>query len=189
MSNDRINNRSSHHTSYGIRAAKPTRIMWSIAATLALLATACGGGSDRDQALVDALAADLMEGEDALANDQGEADCAAEKTYDALGEERMAELGITVETPDPTSVSLTEAEVDGVLDALFDCIDMQASLARTIQGDDLTAEDAECVVGEIGDDGLRTMMRTGMSGQEDADVGELLAIMGAAAESCGVPLS
>ena len=162
-------------------------IVLSVAVALTFLAASCGGGTDRDQALVEALANDLLAGEDALSNDQGEADCAAEKTYDALGEDRMNELGITVDSADPSSVDLTEAEVDEVLDVLFDCIDMQASLARTIQGDDLNAEQADCVVGEIGDDGLRAMMRSGMSQVEDPDV-DLFTIVGEAAVACGVPL-
>ena len=162
-----------------------------VVATLTLAASACGGDSEpeRDQALVDALSSEILSDGDGFTTDQAEADCVAEGTYDAIGADRLAEVGITVDSPDPSAADLTEAEIDELVDAVFGCVDMKASFAASIAGDDLSEDDATCIADELGDDGLKELTKQGLSADEDIITEEFIALITSAAEACEVPIS
>lgn len=119
---------------------------------------------------------------------QSESDCVAEGIVGGIGAERLAEVGVTVATPSPLGVDLTDAEGDIFIDTLFGCVDMRQSFIDNIVGPDLSEEDANCVVDEMGMDFILDGTRTGLLTPEDIDFDAYLEVVEAAGESCGVDM-
>lgn len=161
-------------------------IVASILLALTLLAAGCGG-SDRDQALVDALTNDILSDSDSFTTDADEAQCVSEGVYDALGADRLAEVGITVDSPDPDDADLNRDDASTVIDAIFDCVDMKASFANSMEGDGITSEQASCVADEFGDDGLKELFIDSLVATDDLGPSDaFIASFTEAAVECGI---
>ncbi len=164
-------------------------LLGSLLVVTALLAASCGDSDpERDQALVAAFADDLLSEDDPITTNTGEATCIGEKTYDVFGTERLAELGITVDAPDPSDADITEAEAEGIVDGLYECTDVEASFMKSITNDNVTAEDAQCFVDALGDDMLRDALKQGLLDSEGPPSQEFIDQFTAASTECSVLL-
>ncbi len=177
----------SHRTK--VRTMTPKHLVASILLALTLIAAGCGGsdGGERDQALVDALTNDILSDSDPFTSDADEARCVGEGTYDALGADRLAELGITVNSPNPDDADLNRDDATGVIDAIFDCVDMKAGFATSIEGDGVTSEQANCVADEFGNDGLKELFIDSLVAADDeGPTDAFIASFTEAAAECGL---
>lgn len=126
------------------------------AATVASLLVGCGDDSDSD-AVVEALAADLREndafGEATIPEE--DARCAAEGVVDALGAERVEQVGYARADDEAELGALSEEEIETVARQLIRCIDgvedvLTDAVTRglvddTTVGLPLTDENTDCV--------------------------------------------
>lgn len=161
------------------------------AAAAALLLAACGsdGGGGADTAVGQALADELMsDGDSPLAGEE-EARCMAGDIVDNVGEDRLAELGVTAETVSAIEdIDFTDEETDTVLDALFDCVDVQRVMAEEMASD-FGDEAAGCIAENLDESLLREAMAVGFGGDIDAEPSNdfLQGMLDVMAE-CDVPL-
>lgn len=137
------------------RRMRTARIL-AAAAAMASLLTGCGGESDSD-AVVEALAADLQENEafgDATIS-VDDAHCAAERVVNALGAERVEQIGYTHENEAADLGMLSDDEIETVARQLIRCIDgvddvLTATVSRglvedTTVGLPVNEENSQCV--------------------------------------------
>lgn len=175
----------------------------ALAAALTLAVGACGGddddaagGGDADAAadteLGQALTAELLsESDDSPIATEDEARCVAGGIVSGIGEDRMAELGVTPDNIDDgemEEVEFTPAEVDTIVDSMFDCVDIKAALTEEFEAD-FGAEGAECVADGLGDDMIRDLMSSSFLGEDDEEMSEefFQAFLDIAAD-CDLPL-
>jgi len=167
------------------------RKLITMTAFVAVLAAACGGdgGVDvSDSPLAQAMAADFASDPDSPFGGQDEADCFAGKVVGDIGEDRLGDLGVTVDSVgDIEDIDFTDSEVDTVVDAVADCVDLSAAIAGELE-EDFGAEAATCVADKLDTDLLKEAMRSGITG-EDLEPSEdfLQAFLDVAAE-CNVPI-
>lgn len=155
-----------------------------------LVGVAAGCSSDDDEAAADtplgrALTEQLLEG--AAVNTEQEARCVAGTTVDELGEDRLAELGVTAQDVSGMGeADFTTDEVDTLVDAFFDCVDIRRVLATNLAGD-AGNEAAACLSQNLPDAALRDIVRSfNFAGQElPAESEQALRDVAA---TCGVPV-
>lgn len=163
---------------------------------LALAGAACGGDDDGGASgpLVDALAADLLADNTGAGGELNEeqANCIASGVVSSVGEDKLAEYGITADNVNPVDeVGLSEEDAGSVADAFADCVDIRALFLESMAGDDGMPQEAmDCVSDAIDDDMLRNFLIAGLTGQdpeamlgEDADL--MTALMECAMEAEG----
>ena len=161
-------------------------------AALVFGAAACGGddeggGGDADSPLAQALAADMLADEDAATTDPEEAECWASGIVGGIGEDRLTELGMTVDNVgDVEDYEFTEAEISTVVDSMFDCVDVQASLTEVFE-EDFGPEAAACLAEGLDNDMLKQVMTSELDGSEPSDE-FFQAFLDLAAE-CDIPLN
>jgi len=85
-----------------------------------------------------------------------EALCAAEASVEALGMERLVELGFDPDAPDLGGLddTLTAAESDAMYQAIAGCIDLETQLAAMFEQSGMTEDVARCVAQRYLDTGL-----------------------------------
>lgn len=85
-----------------------------------------------------------------------EALCAAEASVEALGMERLVELGFDPEAADLGGLddTLTAAESDAMYQAIAGCIDLETQLAAMFEQSGMTEDVARCVAQRYLDTGL-----------------------------------
>lgn len=157
---------------------------------LALAGAACGGDDDGGGAsgpLVDALAADLLEGNTGAAGELSEddANCIASGVVSEIGEDKLAEYGITADNVSPVDeVGLSEEDAGKVVDTFMGCVDMRALFLEGMSADGGLPEEAmDCVSDAIDDDALRSFFIAGFTGQDpEAMLGEDADLMSALME-------
>ena len=174
-------------------------------AVLALVATvaACGGDDDDsgssggDTAAADtpvgqALTEEFMaESDDSPISTEEEARCVSGGIVSGIGEDRLEELGVTADTAigsEIEDIDFTADEVGTIVDAMFDCVDVQAALAREFE-EDFGAEGADCVAENLDEDLMRDLMASSMVGGDEEEMPEefFQAFLDVAAE-CDLPL-
>lgn len=160
------------------------------ACAAALLLAACGsdGGSGADSAVGQALVDELMSDSDSPLTGEEEARCMAGDIVDNIGEDRLADLGVTADSVAAIEdVDFSDDEQETVIDALFDCVDVRAAMAEEMAVD-FGEEGATCLADNLDEDLLREAMGTGFA---DADAepseGFLQGMLDVAAE-CDLPL-
>ena len=127
------------------------RILALLAVT-SLGAAACGGGdSASSDPRVAELAAQMLEADDALTSDSGEAECAAEKIVNGLPSDTV-DVFLESEEVDLAEVELTIDEQKVVLDGMFE-EEMRAIMELSFADDDGdTGEEAMALIfGIFGD--------------------------------------
>lgn len=129
---------------------------------VALVATSCGG----DDPLIQAMADDMVTRADGLSNDSEEALCVATATYDSLGPDRLAELGVTVETPALVDAEVTEPEATALVDGLYDCLDVNEMITTQVAATGLPESAAQCIIDDLGDDAIRQLMIDQFEGED-----------------------
>ncbi len=145
---------------------------------LVMVAAACGdsggngnGGDGDNQALVDAIKAEILETSaddpDAPVTD-AEATCVAEGAVDRLGVDGLLELGITAEGSESENpfVDATDEQLEAVTDIYLDCIDVRQLMLNEI-GSDVSQESAECVADSVAEgDFLRPVIIGSLRGED-----------------------
>ena len=164
------------------------RVRLSIAVGAALLAAACGGSDDSGPAerseLAVALGVAFVEG-DTPSADQVEADCAADHIVDVIGEERLAELGVTPEQiPSIQDVAFTDAEIGMVLGGFNLCSDLLANFEASI-AEDIGDDAAACMAETLGFEVVNEFVRATFADDAEA-LGQTNDSFDIAASFCGL---
>jgi hypothetical protein len=128
----------------------------------ALVLAACGG----DDPLIQAMADDMVTQADGLSYDSEEALCVATSSYDSLGSDRLAELGVTVESPDLLDARVTETEAASLVDGLYGCLDVNQMIITQVTATGLPESAAQCIIDDLGDDAVRQLMIDQFEGDE-----------------------
>lgn len=161
---------------------------------LALVAGACGGDDGGDAAstddpLVQALATQASQDSDpgSPLTNQEDAECWAARVVGGIGEERLAELGITETTVgDVGDYSWTSEEIDTIVDSLDSCIDLEQAIAQTLV-EDFGEEGANCVAGELDGGLLKELMAAGLTDSDPPE--DFITTFLEIAQTCDIPLS
>ena len=133
--------------------------------------------SDSDQAVIQAVAAQLREEEDTGSID---VDCLATALVNGLGgAEAMAEnYDLTVETieagAEPDNVELPKDQAITLADEAMGC-GLADSMITEMTADGLSKDEATCLLGQFDEDVLRDMMATGFMSEADAQAVEAAA--------------
>lgn len=155
------------------RSADRPAVRWwapiaALGVALAVVAAACGdgdAGSDSPAALVDALANDLLEGRSETVNED-DARCAARDLVDAVGEDRLAEAGITAEAAGDVEIQDVDAELqEAAVDAMVACVDLRAMFIDGF-GIELSASSRSCISDSLTDDDVREIAFVGIRGED-----------------------
>jgi hypothetical protein len=114
-----------------------------------------------DTPIGQAIADEMMTGaEGDLVATEEQARCASGTIVDGIGEDRLAELGIT---PDSVgglgAVDFTDDEIDVVVDAVYDCADVREQLAAELAAD-FGDEAADCLADQLDEDFMKGLLRT-----------------------------
>lgn len=162
---------------------------------LVLVAAACGGDDDDgavdvdDSPLAAAIADDVMSEDGAPVTDRAEAECFAGNVVGRIGEDRLGELGVTVDSVgDIPDIDFTDDELNTLLDSLTDCVDLEAAMAEEF-AEDFGAEAAECLASELGEDTLVDLMRQGFTDPDAEPTAEFFNTFLDAAAECDLQLN
>lgn len=116
--------------------------------------------------LAAALADDILNDGSPMTDDPAEARCVADAIVDGVGEERLRELGMTPDdVGDMDDYDFTEGEFNTIVDALFGCVDVRATLATSL-GAGLPPEQTDCIAGALDEDTLRGIIVGSMGADE-----------------------
>jgi len=164
-----------------------------IVAAFAVVATACGGDDDTvaasDSPFVAAIAGAIMDDSDpdSPITSQEDAECWAGRIVGAVGEDRLVELGVTVDNPgEMKDYDFDEDEFRAMIGSLEDCVDLRQFMADQLV-EDFGQEGADCVADELSGDLLTDLMVAGMRDLDtpEAFFQEFLDI----AADCDLPLN
>jgi hypothetical protein len=167
-----------------MKITRTTALLTATALTFGL--GACGGDDEGGAAgspLAEALAADMLdEGEGSPVATEEEANCWANSIVDEIGEDRLEELGMTVENVgDVEDYDFTDDEMSTMVESMFDCIDVKAAFAAEFE-EDFGAEGAECVADALDEDLVKEAMLAEQSGAEEPSAEFMQAFLDIAAE-------
>ncbi len=161
-----------------------------IALVSALVLASCGGsdGGAENSAVAEAIADEFMTDEDSPFT-EGEASCAAGKIVSALGEDRLAELGVTADNVgDIDDVDFSEDEQAVLGNAVADCIGEDFLTRAFLTDSDISDDQASCLSDAIDLDTVRDLARSSFAGDGNEPPEELLLeIMGAMSECEVIP--
>ncbi len=169
------------------------RILTALTASTLLL-SACGGSSDassdnasgQNEEMISSLATELASEPDSPISDPEDARCAAEKMVDGIGADRMKELDDSSLTDVGLgSLDLTDSEITVVVDALSECVDLNAFMVAELSGQ-FGEEAANCLIDELGDDFVNQLMAAGISGDDPTAQPSFLEKMTTASTTCGI---
>ncbi len=163
--------------------------MTALAIALTFGVAACGGGGDSaaDSPLAEALAANMQAEEEGLVNSEEDAECWAGKVVSDIGEDRLAELGMTeTDVPDIDEMDFTSDEVSSVVDSMFECIDVKAAFAAEFESD-FGAEAAGCLADGLDEQFVKEILLSEMDGSEPSE--EFMQNFLDIAADCDIPLN
>ncbi len=166
--------------------------VFAAACAAALLASACGSdteaGSGADTAIGQALTEEFLSEGDSPITTEEQARCMSGDIVDNIGEDRLAELGVTADNvADIDEIDFTDAEFDTIVDALFDCVDVRDAMATEMAGD-FGEEGAACVADNLDEDLLRDVMAAGFRGEDAEPSNDFLQAMLDVAAECDLDL-
>ncbi|MEM9467628.1 MAG: hypothetical protein AAGA90_19795 [Actinomycetota bacterium] len=140
---------------------------------VAMVATACGGddGGGDTSAPTDPRGEQILA---MLADDEdfplteSEANCTANNMLDDLDD---ATIDALINDPDAEMGDVADPEEAVVaVDALLDCIDLEAMMVEQMTADgSMTADQAQCVADEFGEDDLRSFIRASALPEDQVD--------------------
>lgn len=165
------------------------RLFLAIAAG-ALLLGACGddGGSSADlsgeeQQLADKISASLLaDTQSTVPLTQKEADCIGAGLVSKIGVDRLS--SIDFEETD-VQFDLSEKEAGDAAGVMVDCVDLQASLAKSFAEDGTISESsAKCLAGKFDDDTLKGLFTDVFQGNDPEGSGAFLRIVTAGMTEC-----
>ena len=162
--------------------------------TIALVAAACGSSgddaADTDDPLVQAIADDIAADPDTPFREREAAECFAADIVGGIGTDRLAELGVSASSvADLDDIDFNDSEIGRVVDSLDKCVDLEQALADSLAEDGtMAADDAECLIGELGTDVIKDAFRSTFSGGDTEPTNAFLQAMLDAAAACDIPL-
>ncbi len=133
----------------------------------AVLGIAACGGTPTEEEAIDALV-ESFDSDDGADLSDTEVRCVSTDIVESLGAERSLEID-----ENDLDGNLPAEEADVVTDAFLDCIDVQ-EFFRSIFAEDpelagIPQAFTDCLIEQIGDEGLRTALVSQFSGEGDAD--------------------
>jgi hypothetical protein len=144
----------------------------TLAAAGMLLLSACGGGdgggadlNENEQAQADAIAEAMTSGagSDAVF-DAEDAACYGASVVDAIGVDRLEELGLGVAELEagatPDQADLSDDDIEAMTRAMIDCIDFRAMLVDEFVAGGMTQEAAGCIADGLDDELLVSIAKT-----------------------------
>ncbi len=160
---------------------------------LMLALSACGSDDDvsagADTEIGQALTEEFMADGDSPFSSEEDARCMSGKIVDGIGEDRLEELGMTADNvPDIDAIDFTEGELDTVIDSLFDCVDVQAELAKEFESD-FGEEGAQCVAENLDEDLVRDLMSASFVDAEPEMTDDFFQAFLDIAAECDLPLN
>jgi len=189
-------------------ARKSVRSMTvAVIAGVALVASACGGGSSggsasvsaKERPYVDAIAQAISE-DDTFPGGSANAECLAAGMVDIIGVDKLVEANVTPEDlggSDSLNLSVVgEKRVDELVDFLLDgpCVDLSAVMAESITaeaGGQISDKQAKCVSDKVlKQDGFRAVLKQSLLGTaDDSQTMDALGDVFGFLSECGVSLS
>lgn len=161
---------------------------------LGLVAVACGGDaaglSSEEQALADAIFADMTldnADEEVPPDDMR---CFADGMVGELGVARLGALGVTASSvgePEDAFRGMTDAEMERMADVGLDCIDYATGFVEAMVAEGMGRSSAECLTAHLEEGGffrasfITTMQGEDFSPEQDS---ELLAVFVSGAQDC-----
>jgi len=137
-----------------------------------------------DGSFVDSFAAALLEQQ--VTDSAEEAACAASGIVTTIGEDRLAELGVTTGVIGAMSdYEFTEDEQSAMLGQIFGCVDIASAIKQDYIDSGLTEEQADCVTDKLDIEALVELARSGPGGSDAASAAQAEE-EGAAFAECGV---
>lgn len=136
----------------------------AVGAASALLLAACGEGQSDEEAMVESIAASIVQDETFAGYEinRQQADCVAESTVDGVGVERLEEIGFDADAATAEEIDLAQLsddEVEVIGRAMEDCIDdigsvLADTVAASILEDPEPAfpiepDEADCIAGAV----------------------------------------
>ncbi len=162
--------------------------------SIAVIAAACGddddssGGDVSDSPIAQALAAEMMEDGDSPFANEEDANCFAAKAVNDIGEDRLIELGVTADNVGSIdSIDFSEGELDTIVDAMDDCVDLGAAIAAEM-GEGMPEEAVKCLGDELDGDMVKSMMRAGLAGDDVEPPDDFIQSFLDIAAKCDLPL-
>ena len=160
---------------------------------LVLALSACGSddgvSAGADTPIGQALTEEFMSETDSPFNNEEDARCMSGKIVDGVGEDRLEELGLSgSDVPDIDTIDFTEGELDVVVDSLFDCVDVQAELAKEFESD-FGEEGAQCVAENLDEDLVRDLMSASFVDEEPEMTDDFFQAFLDIAAECDLPLN
>lgn len=140
---------------------------------LGMLGAACGGsssstgsgaslsGSDKDAAA--AVSAQLQsKGEDSVELDSKQADCVASRLVKSLGADNAKKLAGADDVP--------KEQAEAVYSSMAGCVDLRKMMADQMSADgEMSQKSAACLMGKITDADFKSIMISGITGQQSDD--------------------
>lgn len=169
-------------------------------ATMTLAVAACGSdsggggasaGADTPvgKALTEEILSDAADDDGSVAQTEEEARCWSGKIVDGVGEDRLAELGVTADrVGDIEDIDFTDAELDTLVDGMFECIDVKAAFATQFE-EDFGEEGAQCLADELDQDLIKDIMKLAVSGDDSEPPDEFFQAFLDIAAKCDLPLN
>lgn len=168
----------------------PVARLVGLTLTAALLAGACGGGSD-DTAHVPseietALADYFADPEnDTPVGDRAEADCAAKEIVALFGDDALMDLGVSAtQVPHLPDMNMSDAQVGWVLTGLQNCLDLTMAL-RDVLAEEIGVENADCMIDALGETVINEILRAELA-NDTAQVENTNDAVEIAASICGL---
>lgn len=148
------------------------------AVVLVLAAAACGddGGADA-QPYIDALTEEFQDPEDEgdVPLSEDEAECAAERTVEALGADELEDAGVDPDdladasNPTDLDMEISEEQARGAAEAVVDCIE---SIPELLAGEDAQEEALDCIEDNFDEDEFVDALTLEYTGEDDGEAGD-----------------
>lgn len=140
---------------------------------LAMLLSACGGGSDEDAKAADAISASMMaEADEEFPVEQAQADCVGDGLVDKVGVDKLKEYGLLNEdltvNESVGQVTMEQTQADQAAGVLVGCVDAMKVFTEELGGDEsLSAEQQACLSEAITEESLTSMFSLIFQGKDD----------------------
>lgn len=157
---------------------------------------ACGAGGPSisltadEQALADALVVEFESDPEFPFGADAGARCFAETLVSEFGVDRLAAIGITVDTieDEPDFAAMSDAEIDRVADIAMDCVDYTAPFVDEFVDGGISRSSARCLADRLDEAGFfRATLISGLTGRDIPGEDTLFGAFIGAATACFTP--
>ncbi|MEM9522332.1 MAG: hypothetical protein AAGA37_23710 [Actinomycetota bacterium] len=143
-----------------------------------LVAAACGSDRTTDERA--AAIADVIKDDNEFPLTDDEAECTANNMVDSLDSETIdaiiADVDADIEDSEQTVIAMN---------ALFDCIDLEALMIEQLTEDGTSEDEARCIVEAFGEDDIRSLVEMSALPDDQVDDAAAMAVVGEMMEIAG----